>query len=66
MFGFMRTTSRFGSEIFFFSQFHKQGDTLCEFWIRFESTMHRQWNETERLDHESNSSKPNILSKMVY
>ncbi|XP_063935349.1 protein FAR1-RELATED SEQUENCE 5-like [Daucus carota subsp. sativus] len=63
MFGLMRTTSRSESENFFFSQFHKQGDTLCEFWIRFESAMHRQRNETERLDHESNSSKPNILSR---
>nr|XP_017228025.1 PREDICTED: protein FAR1-RELATED SEQUENCE 5-like [Daucus carota subsp. sativus] len=43
--------------------FHKQGDTLCEFWIRFESAMHRERNKTERLDHESNSSKPNMLSR---
>ncbi|KAL1831425.1 hypothetical protein ACET3Z_001076 [Daucus carota] len=42
----------------------RQGDTLCEFWLRFdESAMHRQRNETERLDHESNSGKPNTLSR---
>lgn len=63
MFGLMRTTSRSESENFFFGQFHRQGDTLCEFWLRFESAMHRQRNETERLDHESNSGKPNTLSR---
>ncbi|KAK1380052.1 hypothetical protein POM88_026796 [Heracleum sosnowskyi] len=49
MFGLMRTTSRSESENFFFSQFHKQGDTLCEFWLRFQSAMDRQRNETEEI-----------------
>ncbi|KAK1378786.1 hypothetical protein POM88_025530 [Heracleum sosnowskyi] len=62
MFGLMRTTSRSESENFFFSQFHKQGDTLCEFWLRFQSAMDRQRNETVRLDNESNSSLPVTLS----
>ncbi|XP_074361300.1 protein FAR1-RELATED SEQUENCE 5-like, partial [Apium graveolens] len=30
--GLLRTTSRSESENSFFGQFHKQGDTLCEFW----------------------------------
>ena len=63
MFGLMRTTSRSESENFFFGQFHKQGDTLCEFWLRFQSAMDRQRNETARLDHESNSSVPSTMSR---
>ena len=63
MFGLMRTTSRSESENSFFGQFHKQGDTLCEFWLRFQSAMERQRNETERLDHESDSFTPNIVSR---
>ena len=35
MLGLMRTTSRSESENFFFAQFHKQADSLCEFWLRF-------------------------------
>ena len=62
MFGLMRTTSRSESENFFFGQFHRQGDTLCEFWLRFRSAMDRQRNETKKLDHESNSSKPTTIS----
>ncbi|KAK1401978.1 hypothetical protein POM88_001583 [Heracleum sosnowskyi] len=62
MFGLMRTTSRSESENFFFSQFRKQGDTLCEFWLRFQSAMDRQRNETVRLDNESNTSLPTTLS----
>ncbi|KAK1397111.1 hypothetical protein POM88_006974 [Heracleum sosnowskyi] len=62
MFGLMRTTSRSESENFFFGQFHKQGDTLCEFWIRFQTAMERQRNETTRLDHESRSTIPTTLS----
>ncbi|XP_074345527.1 protein FAR1-RELATED SEQUENCE 5-like [Apium graveolens] len=63
MFGLLRTTSRSESENSFFGQFHKQGDTLCEFWLRFESAMDKQRNETVRLDHELKSSLPTILSK---
>ena len=62
MFGLMRTTSRSESENFFFAQFHKQADTLCEFWLRFQSAVERQRNETERLDTESKSSLPPTLS----
>ncbi|XP_074337244.1 protein FAR1-RELATED SEQUENCE 5-like [Apium graveolens] len=63
IFGLMRTTSRSESENFFFSQFHKQGDTLCEFWLRFENAMDKQRNETRRLNHESNSSLPITISE---
>ncbi|KAK1350206.1 hypothetical protein POM88_054729 [Heracleum sosnowskyi] len=42
--------------------FHKQGDTLCEFWLRYQSAMDRQRNETTRLDHETNSSIPTCIS----
>ncbi|XP_074377909.1 protein FAR1-RELATED SEQUENCE 5-like [Apium graveolens] len=63
MFGLLRTTSRSESENSFFGQFHKQGDTLCEFWLRFESAMDKQMNETVRLDHESKSSLSTTLSK---
>ncbi|XP_074368719.1 protein FAR1-RELATED SEQUENCE 5-like [Apium graveolens] len=62
MFGLMRTTSRSESENFFFGQFHRQGDTLCEFGLRFQSAMERQRNETERLDHESKTCIPETLS----
>ncbi|XP_074326817.1 protein FAR-RED IMPAIRED RESPONSE 1-like [Apium graveolens] len=62
IFGLMRTTSRSESENFFFGQFHRQGDTLCEFWLRFQSAMERQRNETERLDHESKTCIPETLS----
>lgn len=63
MFGLMRTTSRSESENYFFGQFHKQADSLFEFWLRFESAMHRQRNETVRLDHESKSSIAKTLSR---
>ncbi|XP_074376904.1 protein FAR1-RELATED SEQUENCE 5-like [Apium graveolens] len=63
MFGLLRTTSRSESENSFFGQFHKQGDTLCEFWLRFETTMDKQRNEMVRLDHELKSSLPITLSK---
>lgn len=62
MFGLMRTTSRSESENSFFSQFHKQGDTLCELWLCFQSAMDRQCNETARLDHETRSSIPTCIS----
>ncbi|XP_074377582.1 protein FAR1-RELATED SEQUENCE 5-like [Apium graveolens] len=62
MFGLMRTTSRSESENFFFGQFHRQEDTLCEFWLCFQSAMERQRNETERLDHESKNCIPETLS----
>ncbi|XP_063946119.1 protein FAR1-RELATED SEQUENCE 5-like [Daucus carota subsp. sativus] len=62
MFGLLRTTSRSESENFFFSQFHRQGDSLCEFWIRYQSAMDRQRNERKRLDNESNSSVPTSVS----
>ncbi|KAK1378190.1 hypothetical protein POM88_024934 [Heracleum sosnowskyi] len=42
MFGLMRTTSRSESENNFFSQFHRQSDSLCEFYLRFGSAMDRQ------------------------
>ncbi|KAK1369476.1 hypothetical protein POM88_035568 [Heracleum sosnowskyi] len=42
--------------------FHKQGDTLCEFWLRYQSAMDRQRNETARLDHETNYSIPTCIS----
>ncbi|KAK1386236.1 hypothetical protein POM88_023971 [Heracleum sosnowskyi] len=62
MFGRLRTTSRSESENFFFGQFHKQGDNLCEFWIRFQTAMERQRNETARLDHESKCTTPTTIS----
>ncbi|XP_074352644.1 protein FAR-RED IMPAIRED RESPONSE 1-like [Apium graveolens] len=49
MFGLLRTTSRSESENSFFGQFHKQEDTLCEFWLRFERAMDKQMNETEEI-----------------
>nr|XP_017251549.1 PREDICTED: protein FAR-RED IMPAIRED RESPONSE 1-like [Daucus carota subsp. sativus] len=63
MFGLMRTTPRSENENFFFAQFHRQADTLCEFWLRFQSAMERQRNETKRLDEESKSSFPTTLSR---
>lgn len=63
MFGLLRTTSRSESENSFFGQFHKQGDSLCEFWLRYQSAMDRQRNETNRLNHESNSSLPSAVSR---
>lgn len=62
MFRVMRTTFRLESEFFFFGKFHKQGDTLCEFWWRFKNVMDMQRNETARLDNESKTSIPTILS----
>ncbi|XP_063941511.1 protein FAR1-RELATED SEQUENCE 5-like [Daucus carota subsp. sativus] len=63
MFGLLRTTSRSESKNSFFGQFHKQGDSLCEFWLRYQSAMDRQRNETNRLNHESNSSLPSAVSR---
>ncbi|XP_074356122.1 protein FAR1-RELATED SEQUENCE 3-like [Apium graveolens] len=62
MFGQMRTTSRSESENFFFGQFHRQRDTLYEFWLRFQFAMERQRNEIERLDHESKTCILETLS----
>ncbi|KAK1361019.1 hypothetical protein POM88_045493 [Heracleum sosnowskyi] len=42
MFGLLRTTSRSESENNFFGQFHRQSDSLCEFYLRFESAMDKQ------------------------
>lgn len=58
MFGLMRTTSRSESENNFFSQFHRKSDTLCEFYLRFESAMDKQRNEANRLTHEGSASIP--------
>ena len=64
MFGLMRTTSRSESENNFFSQFHRQSDTLCEFYLRFESAMDRQRNETDRLNQEGSSTKSALVTKL--
>lgn len=64
MYGLIRTTSRSESENFFFSQFHQSGSTLSEFYIRFESAMDKQRNETKRLNHEGASAKPSTVSKL--
>ncbi|KAK1389188.1 hypothetical protein POM88_017366 [Heracleum sosnowskyi] len=64
MFGLMRTTSRSESENNFFSQFHRQTDTLCEFYLRFESAMDKQRNETARLNEEGSSALPAIVTGM--
>ncbi|KAK1387727.1 hypothetical protein POM88_015905 [Heracleum sosnowskyi] len=42
MYGLIRTTLRSESENCFFSQFHQNGSTLSEFYIRFESAMDKQ------------------------
>ncbi|XP_074356137.1 protein FAR1-RELATED SEQUENCE 5-like [Apium graveolens] len=62
MFGLIRTTSRSEGENFFFGQFHRKRDTLCEFWLCFQSAMERQRNETERPNHESKTCIPETLS----
>ncbi|KAK1382115.1 hypothetical protein POM88_019850 [Heracleum sosnowskyi] len=64
MFGLMRTTSRSESENNFFSQFHRQSDTLCEFYLRFESAMDKQRYETARLNHEGSSTIPATITKL--
>ncbi|KAK1404777.1 hypothetical protein POM88_004382 [Heracleum sosnowskyi] len=64
MFGLMRTTSRSESENNFFSQFHRQSDTLCEFYLRFESAMDKQRNETARLNEEGSSALPATVTGM--
>ncbi|KAK1375591.1 hypothetical protein POM88_031784 [Heracleum sosnowskyi] len=64
MYGWIRTTSRSESENYFFSQFHQNGSTLSEFYIRFESAMDKQRNETKRLNHDCASAKPATISKL--
>ncbi|KAK1353754.1 hypothetical protein POM88_052119 [Heracleum sosnowskyi] len=64
MYGLIRTMSRFESENYFFSQFHQCGSTLSKFYIRFESAMDKQRNETKRLNHECASAKPVTVSKL--
>lgn len=64
MFGLMRTTSRSESENNFFSQFHRQSDTLCEFYLRFESAMDKQRNDSNRLNEEGRSGIPLTVSTL--
>lgn len=64
MLGLMRTTSRSESENNFFSQFHRQSDTLCEFYLRFESAMDRQRHETARMNQEGASSIPATVTRL--
>lgn len=64
MFGLMRTTSRSESENNFFGQFHKQSDTLCEFYLRFESAMDKQRHESSRLNEEGRSAIPSTVSTL--
>lgn len=64
MFGLMRTTSRSESENNFFSQFHRQCDTLCEFYLRFESAMDRQRYESCRLNQEGSSAIPATVTRL--
>ncbi|WOH00390.1 hypothetical protein DCAR_0519749 [Daucus carota subsp. sativus] len=64
MYGLIRTTSRSESENFFFSQFHQSGSTLSEFYIRFESAMDKQRNETKNLNHVDSSAKPATISTL--
>ncbi|KAK1391937.1 hypothetical protein POM88_010993 [Heracleum sosnowskyi] len=64
MFGLMRTTSRSESENNFFSQFHRQSDSLCEFYLRFGSAMDRQRYEYARLNQEDLSAIPSTVSKL--
>ncbi|KAK1388822.1 hypothetical protein POM88_017000 [Heracleum sosnowskyi] len=64
MFGLMRTTSRSESENNFFSQFHRQSNTLCEFYLRFESAMDKQRYETARLNQEGSSTIPTTITKL--
>ncbi|KAK1385315.1 hypothetical protein POM88_023050 [Heracleum sosnowskyi] len=64
MFGLMRTTSRSESENNFFSQFHRQSDSLCEFYLRFGSAMDRQRYEYARLNQEDLYAIPSTVSKL--
>ncbi|KAK1364385.1 hypothetical protein POM88_039946 [Heracleum sosnowskyi] len=60
----MRTTSRSESKNNFFSQFHRQSDSLCEFYLRFGSAMDRQRYEYDRLNQEDLSAIPSTVSKL--
>lgn len=42
MAGLLRTTSRSGSSNFYFKHFHKSGDTLLEFFSKYESAIEKQ------------------------
>lgn len=64
MFGLLRSTSRSESENNFFTQFHRQSDTLCEFYLRFESAMDKQRYETSRLNQEARSAVPSTITKL--
>ncbi|KAK1375343.1 hypothetical protein POM88_031536 [Heracleum sosnowskyi] len=64
MFGLMRTTSRSEIGNNFFSQFHRQSETLCEFYLSFESAMDKQRYETARLNQEGSSTIPATITKL--
>ncbi|KAK1394529.1 hypothetical protein POM88_013585 [Heracleum sosnowskyi] len=64
MFGLIRTTSSSESENNFFSQFHRQSDSLCEFYLRFRSAMNKQIYEYARLNQEDLSAIPSTVSKL--
>ncbi|KAK1351233.1 hypothetical protein POM88_054550 [Heracleum sosnowskyi] len=64
MFCLIRTTSRSESENNFFSQFHRQSDTLCEFYLHFESAMDKQRYETAWLNQEGSSTIPATITKL--
>lgn len=64
MYGLLRSTSRSESENNFFSQFRRQSDTLCEFYLHFESAMDKQRHESARLNEEARSAVPSTITKL--
>ncbi|GJT41164.1 FAR1-related sequence 5-like protein [Tanacetum coccineum] len=62
--GLMRTTSRSESENSFLSYFLSFGATLVKFMLCYESTMERQRQTQEKLDHRSFDSFPNLLTPL--
>ncbi|KAK1369851.1 hypothetical protein POM88_035943 [Heracleum sosnowskyi] len=52
MAGLLRTTSRSESSNFFFNHFVQKGDTLCEFYMCYESAIEKQRYTNKKLNHE--------------
>ncbi|XP_063946968.1 protein FAR1-RELATED SEQUENCE 5-like [Daucus carota subsp. sativus] len=62
--GILRTTSWSESANSFFSHYHQPGDTLSQFYLRFETAMDKQRNINSDLNHKSNVAFPSTDTEL--
>ncbi|KAK1377962.1 hypothetical protein POM88_024706 [Heracleum sosnowskyi] len=65
MAGLLRTTSRSESSNFFFNHFVQKGDTLCEFYMCYESAIEKQRYTNKKLNHEDKCMPKPVTIKPI-